>query len=336
MKSKFARAPLHAFAVLAGGLFLATNGTQAEEAAASFHHVHLNVIDPEASVRHYVRYFGAVPVKFRGISDALLTGQSYILLNKVDELAQPNSGTSLWHIGWGGIDGPNHFDWLTKQGVKWNTELVTVGNNQGHFMYAEGPDGELAEIFTGLVDDPDSDVKLPPILTTPPHHRYNHVHLLADDINVTRDWYMKHLGALGDNTLIPDPGPPPADMKFTDPPEQTFTAIWNTATVVDSVIFNIFGNPKEPAFWWTEELIPELAKTDGRAIDHIGFSYPDIEPVFERMKADGVEIVKEIAWDAQLAMKSFYVRGPDGVLIEIVEADPLPDASWMHHAHDHN
>ena len=48
-----------------------------------------------------------------------------------------------------------------------------------------------------------------------------------------------------------------------------------------------------------------------------------------------VEIVKEIAWNEELQMKSFFVRAPDGVLIEIVEADPLPDASWIHHGHEH-
>ena len=305
----------------------------ADQPAARFHHVHLNVTDPATTIKHYVKFFGAVPVKFREVSDALVTGQSYILLNQVAAKAPANAGTSLWHIGWGGVDGPNEYDWLTEQGMTWDTDIVTVGKDQGYFMYAEGPDGELAEIFTGLVDDEASGVKLPEILTAPPHHRYNHVHLLADDINVTRDWYIDHLGALGDKTPIPDPGPPPADMAFTDPPQNTFSAIWNTAVVVDSVIFNIFVNPKAPAFWWRGDLIPKLASTDGRVIDHYAFSYPDIEPVHDRMKADGVEIVKDIAWDDELKMKSFFVRGPDGVLIEIVEADPLPDASWLHHAH---
>ncbi|MGI9482460.1 MAG: hypothetical protein ACR2OR_08900, partial [Hyphomicrobiales bacterium] len=247
----------------------------AAEPAASFHHVHLNVTNPKATIEHYVKFFGAVPVQFRGVSDALLTEQSYILLNKVGRRPPANSGTSLWHIGWGGVDGPNQFKWLSEQGVKWDTELVTIGRDQGHFMYAEGPDGELAEIFTGLLDDPETGVKLPPILTAPPHHRYNHVHLLAKDINATRDWYIDHLGALGEKKPVPDPGPPPAGMKFTDPAHKTFTAIWNTAFVVDSVIFNIFVNPKKPAFWWSGDLVPKMAKTDGRVIDHIAFSYPN-------------------------------------------------------------
>jgi len=34
-----------------------------------------------------------------------------------------------------------------------------------------------------------------------------------------------------------------------------------------------------------------------------------------------------------LKMKSFFVRAPDKVLVEIVEADPVPDGSWLRHVH---
>ena len=113
-----------------------------------------------------------------------------------------------------------------KRGIKWAVDLTTVGQNQAHFMYADGPDHEEIEVWTGT-----------------PYQRYNHVHLLAKDINATRDWYMKHLGAKGDPKHIPNPGPPPKGMTFTDPPEKTFAAIWNTAVQVDGVIFNIFVQP---------------------------------------------------------------------------------------------
>ena len=74
-------------------------------------------------------------------------------------------------------------------------------------------------------------------------------------------------------------------------------------------------------------------KFDGCAINHIAFSYPDIEPVYKRPQSKGVEIVKGIAWDEKLKMKSFFVRAPDNVLVEIVEAAPLPEASWLDHVH---
>ena len=125
-------------------------------------------------------------------------------------------------------------------------------------------------------------------------------------------------------------------MKFSDPIKDVFTKVWNTAVQVDGVTFNIFVQPDEPVFWWTGEPIKEFEKTDGHVINHFAFSYPDIEPVFKRMKADGVEIVKEIAWNEKLKMKSFFIRGPDKVLIEIVEADPLPESSWRRHVHSHD
>ena len=63
---------------------------------------------------------------------------------------------------------------------------------------------------------------------------------------------------------------------------------------------------------------------------------PDIESVYKRMKSKGVEIVKEIATDEKLKLKSFFVRAPDNVLVEIVQADPVPEASWNRHVHDHD
>jgi catechol 2,3-dioxygenase-like lactoylglutathione lyase family enzyme len=99
------------------------------------------------------------------------------------------------------------------------------------------------------------------------------------------------------------------------------------------VTFNIFGMPEEPTFWWPDEPIKEFRKSDGHVIDHYGSSYPKTQPVHDRMKAEGVEIVKGIAWGQGLQMKSFFIRAPEGVLIESVESDPLPDASWLRHVH---
>ena len=41
------------------------------------------------------------------------------------------------------------------------------------------------------------------------------------------------------------------------------------------------------------------------------------------MKDAGVEIVRPIGNDAKYGVKSFFVRGPDKVLIEIVEAEAV-------------
>lgn len=38
-----------------------------------FHHIHINSVDPAESIDFYETMFSAVPVKFRGASDAVLT-----------------------------------------------------------------------------------------------------------------------------------------------------------------------------------------------------------------------------------------------------------------------
>ena len=295
---------------------LAATAAPAPKGAANFHHVRLNVTDPAASAHYYQKYFSAVPVKFRGVADGVLTDRSYIIFNTVDKPAPVNEGSALWHIGWGGIDGPSEHKWRTEQGINWAVDLTSVGGDFAHFMYACGPDKEEIEIWTGT-----------------PNQRYNHVHLLAEDPNVTRDWYIDHLGAMGDKKYIPNPGPLSKDVSFDSDVKTVFTSVWNTTAVLDGVIFNIFSKPDEGSFWYNGKPIKEFKKTDGHVINHLAFSYPDIEPVYDRMKADGVEIVEEIAWNDELKMKSFFVRGPDGILVEIVEADPLPDSSWLRHVH---
>lgn len=293
---------------------LAATNAPAPEGAANFHHVRLNVTDPEQSSAYYQKFFSAVPLKFRGVADAVFTDRSYIIFNKVDKPAPENEGTALWHIGWGGIDGPSEHKWRTEQGIKWAVDLTPVGGDFAHFMYAAGPDKEEVEIWTGT-----------------PNQRFNHVHLLAKDPNVTRDWYIDNLGAMGDKKYIPNPGPLPKDVSFDSDVQTVFTKVWNTTAVLDGVMFNIFSKPDETSFWYNGKPIKEFQKSDGHAINHIAFSYPDIQPVFDRMKKNGVEIVKEISWNDELKIKSFFVRGPDKVLIEILEAAPLPQSSWQNH-----
>jgi catechol 2,3-dioxygenase-like lactoylglutathione lyase family enzyme len=72
----------------------------------------------------------------------------------------------------------------------------------------------------------------------------------------------------------------------------------------------------------------KLDSTAGSPVDHIAFSYENIQPAFDRMKAAGVQIVEPIALRPADDVKSFFVQGPDNVLIEIVEGKPIPDGLW--------
>ena len=66
----------------------------------------------------------------------------------------------------------------------------------------------------------------------------------------------------------------------------------------------------------------ELAATQGRAIDHLGWQFPDLRAAAEEIKGKGVEFQLEprpftnpLGQDMLIS----FVIGPDGVRIEIVQ-----------------
>lgn len=264
---------------------------------AHFHHVRLNVTDPERSRRFYQTMFGVVPVRFRGASDALFTGHSFFLLDQVDAAPPSELKSGIWHIGWGGVDVPHEYEWWKARGMEVHTEIYQLGN--GHVTYWNGPDKELIE------------------LNTQGHHRYSHVHLLATDINATTAWYTRNLG-------LPTPRerPRPADMSSV--------RAWSTSFRCGVITINVYGRPDYTPVppWWRWQPLTRFEPQKGRAIDHVAFSFRDIEPVFERMQRNRETIVSPIAVDERHALKSFTVRGPDQVDVEIVEARPIPEGLW--------
>lgn len=273
-----------------------------EVAPANFHHVHLNVTDPKKSIQFYGRVFGATPTKYRGVADALFTERSFILLNKVDKAPESKLNTGIWHIGWGGVDVKNEYEWWKRHGVDIHTPLSPLPGPDNYYMYINGPDKELIEI------------------NTMGHHRFAHVHFFCTDVNESVGWYAKHLGIKPRRATVERPK---GDMS-------TLAGIWINVIQCDNVTMIFFGKPDvTPAPpWWPDEPLKEIQPTRGRPIDHIAFSYRDIEPVFERMKRDGVEIVEPIKMHDDIKTKSFTVLGPEKVSIEIVEAKPIPESVW--------
>jgi catechol 2,3-dioxygenase-like lactoylglutathione lyase family enzyme len=260
--------------------------------------VHLNVTDPARTIAYYTKIHGATPVRYRGVADAIFTERSFILMNRVAAPAPNALEAGIWHIGWGGRDVPSEYEWFKQQGAKIRVELYQLGN--GWVTYLLGPDDETIEV------------------NTMGHNRFGHVHLLAEDVNTTTDWYQKNLGVEVRGQAVPKP----ADMSTV--------RAWSRGFRCDNVSFVVYGRPDyTPAPpWWQDPPLTDFKPTDGRVIDHIAFSYRDIAPVFERMKADGLEIVKPIAKDSAFGHTSFFIRGPDKVLIEIVQDKPIPEGIW--------
>ncbi len=270
---------------------------------AHFHHVHLNVTDVQATTRFYARFFGALPVDYNSQTAALFTERSFIFFNEVETPPRTHLDTALWHLGWAGVDGPSEFRWRQEAGAKVHTPIQAL--NTDHYMYFQGPDNEVVEVYTGSRN-----------------HRFEHVHLLATDVNQTIAWFVDHLGLKSARRNVP---PPP-----TDADEQSLRSIWMNSIRINNVNLIVFGRPRAGThpFWYPKEATEEIAPTEGSAIDHIAFSYRELEPEYERLKKAGVTIRRPIAKDPKTGIKSFYVIAPDKLLIELVEAKPIPDGLW--------
>ena len=264
--------------------------------AAHFHHVHVNSTDPAKTQLFYETTCGAQPVKYKDRTDALFTSRGFILINKVAQPPKDLETTAIRHIGWAGVDGPNEFARLKEKGAQFHTPLTPLGTNW--FFYIFGPDREIAEIYTG-----------------DQNHLFNHVHLSVDNVATTADWYERTLGMKF-----------PASAKAPRPSDPNVR--WGSSARLDGVSFVLIY--KDHYYADSEHRLPvgrQLQTTQGSPVDHVAFSYENIAPEFERMKAAGVNIVQPIA-DRPEGVKSFFITGPDAVLIEIVEAKPIPDGLW--------
>lgn len=281
---------------------------------ADYHHTRINTLDPVKSMKFYETVFNAQSIKYRGHSNAVLVDRALILFNQVTEPPAWELKSGLYHIGWGCKDTVAEFEWLRKHQVEVETPPRMLGPHQ--YLYAFGPSREFFEFYSGI-----------------PQPRFAHVHLITSDVAATAQWYMDNLGLIGPRRIPPKPAPPPSDFKVdVNNPLPALRYVWLTEVrTSDDVRINIFGMPGNGNFnWWTHtETPPEtLAPSAGRALDHIAFSFRNIEPVRDHMRDNGVEIMDDIKVRDDFGFKSFFVIGPDQVTIEVVEEKPIPDGSW--------
>ena len=157
------------------------------------------------------------------------------------------------------------------------------------YFYLYGPDREVIEIWT-----------------QDRNHRFNHVHMLSPDPKATAEWFA---------TVTNSATPASAGAGLP--------GYWKVD--YGDVALDILPDttPFKP-----KERTGAMQLTDGTGIDHLAFSFRDLDAAHTRVEAQGIAIEKETATDPVYGVRSFFVRSPEGVLVELVEAKPLPDAAW--------
>jgi catechol 2,3-dioxygenase-like lactoylglutathione lyase family enzyme len=159
----------------------------------------------------------------------------------------------------------------------------------GHYTYFYGPDREVIELWT-----------------LEQHHRFNHVHMLSSDPKAEAEWFAK---------VTNSASPAEAGTGLPNYWKVDFGDV-SIDILLDAGVFR----PKERT--------GAMQSSDGAGIDHVAFSFRDLDAAHARVKAQGIPIEKEIAADPAYGVRSFFVRAPNQVLVELVEARPLPEAAW--------
>jgi catechol 2,3-dioxygenase-like lactoylglutathione lyase family enzyme len=75
-------------------------------------------------------------------------------------------------------------------------------------------------------------------------------------------------------------------------------------------------------FFASAPTIREFVPTDDRPLGHIAFSVGKLDAMFARTEQLGIGVVTPPERTTH-GFRSFFVRGPDRVLLEFVEAGPI-------------
>jgi catechol 2,3-dioxygenase-like lactoylglutathione lyase family enzyme len=268
---------------------------------AHFHHLHLNTTDEKAAIDFYTSKFDCEKARFAGLTDAVWAQKSWLLFTKVSKPPAWTLNTAIWHFGWGAEDMKATYDKQLAMGTKFFTPLTDIsdiGNpnaQPGSFYYAyvESPDHALIE------------------LNTASHHRFGHLHLFSADPIAAGEWYMKYFGATRRSTR-----PISREPRFYRE-YQIGPSVSLTMDNVNIIIYPVEYSKKAYADHWKGKSALESPKDT--AIDHIGFSFANLQEALDKMRRDGVVVTSEIRSIAGGRVKYAFVEGPDRIRIELVE-----------------
>jgi hypothetical protein len=325
----------------------------------SFHHIHINSVDPDRSLNWYAQYWPSGMKTTHAGFPAFTDGKNfYLLYTKVakqapggfDRRAQRSVPQSaFWTFGstfagpdtkafrdrvsknpkdfefvtlYGGPEGkqtgthalalPAGDQLLTSSAVKERVQKGGPAATTGlDFLYVVDPDGMLVEVTAGKEEGFRS-----------------HTHFWGNSPLCTANWHVEHLGA-----RFPDkPNAFSAKFKFQN-------GRWDPCDVpVGEITYPTYmqvGQLRIPAgnarvadagwLWYPRQCRSgrcgpgndqPLARSRGQVVDHIGLSYPSLDPVIANLKSKGVKFEGPNKFGDTRAI---LVEDVDGLAFELIE-----------------
>ncbi len=287
------RMRLRGWLALLALLVAAAPAQQAPE--SHFHHLHLNATDPAAALSFYPSKFDCERARFAGSQDAIWAQKSWLLFNKVSAPPPAEIVSAIWHFGWGAEDMKVAYQKQLDAGTRFDTPITELGPTF-FFAYVLGPDGALIELNSAR------------------HHHFGHLHLLSADAVSAGEWYIRHFGARWASGK-----PPTRQPRFL----RGFQVGPGASLMMDNV--NIIIYPVEYARQRFKEQWKDrtaFATSSGRVVDHVAFSFADLNQAVKRFRQEGVKVVSKPRKIPKTKARSAFIEGPDNILIELVEGHP--------------
>jgi catechol 2,3-dioxygenase-like lactoylglutathione lyase family enzyme len=125
---------------------------------------------------------------------------------------------------------------------------------------------------------------------------FDHLHLAVPDIEQARDWYLQHIGG-----------------NVGETPERVAFGEWKSEHPLPLQLLFLQSTTSRPSA--------------GSAIDHIGFSFADLDAKMTALQAAGVKVVSPIT-EVPGLWKQAMIEDPWGTRLELVQD---PDAPGLHH-----
>lgn len=291
------------------GCLAQTDGSEGPR--VHFHHVHLNVSNPEESIKFYTSKFDCERATFAGQQGAVWAQKSWLLFNKVASTPKLDLTSAIWHIGWGAENMKETYQKQLSMGTKFFeplTDISDIGGNVGakdtfYYCYVQSPDNALIELNTAR------------------HHNFGHLHLFSADPVGAAEWWGKNFGVKLSPAL--------KNPKAREPRIYRTVQIGPSASFnldnVNVIIFPIEYPKKAYADQWKGRT--SFDSTKGKAIDHIAISVEKLDKTLAELKANGVRILQGPKMLKGTKIRSAFIEGPDQIMIEVVEGQADRTAS---------
>jgi len=125
---------------------------------------------------------------------------------------------------------------------------------------------------------------------------FDHLHLAVPDTEQARDWYLRHMGG-----------------NVGETPERVAFGEWKGDHPLPIQLLFLQSTTARPSA--------------GSAIDHIGFSFADLDAKMAALRAAGIKVVSPVT-EVPGLWKQAMIEDPWGTSLELVED---PDALGLHH-----